>query len=555
MPKPAWTEPETENPYVLFNSSEFIFAFLPLTVAGFFLLGKLARVYALSWLIFASIFFYAWWNLSNVFIIGFSLLLNYLIATAILRLHASPDRAALRRGVLICGIAFNILFLGYFKYVNFLRGAFNDLAGTEFAFSDVILPLGISFITFQKIAFLIDVNARQVKDFRFREFCLFILFFPQLIAGPIVHFRETMPQFRSGSGRFDATLLSLGLTLFSFGLFKKVVLADGVAGYVSPIYDLAVSGGAVSLFSAWAAAIGFTLQIYFDFSGYSDMALGLALCFGIRLPVNFDSPLKATNIIDFWLRWHITLTRFLTAYVYNPLALWLTRRRLSQGLPLLGRKASTGAFLQLLAAPTVFTMFISGLWHGAGYLFICWGLVHGVYLAINHAWRIWIPRVWTDQQSYERVMRPVGFLLTFVAVATAMVLFRSTTVDGALEILSGMVGLNGVSLPRTLLEPLGILEALSPYILIDEGGAREFVLRHLWIIGLLGIVFFLPNSLQITARFEPALDHDARPAHTDSRVGILQWRPALSWAVCTSTLVLIAVMRLDLESEFLYWQF
>jgi len=242
-----------------------------------------------------------------------------------------------------------------------------------------------------------------------------VLFFPQLIAGPIVHYREMMPQFQNANCIFDKESFSVGLTLFVLGLFKKVVLADGVAAHITPIYESAAAGGAISLFPAWVAAVDFTLQIYFDFSGYTDMALGLARFFGVRLPPNFDSPLKATNIIDFWLRWHTTLTRFLTAYLYNPLVLWLTRRRFAKGLPVLGtRKPSWGAFFQLLVGPTLLTMFVSGLWHGAGYLFILWGLLHGLYLVINHAWRHFGTALWRNKESYQRFMRPFGLVLTFL---------------------------------------------------------------------------------------------------------------------------------------------
>ncbi len=233
-------------------------------------------------------------------------------------------------------------FLGYFKYSNFLVGAVNDVFGTQMVLARVILPLGISFITFQKIAFLVDVQAGRVESFTLQDYCLFVLFFPQLIAGPIVHYREMMPQFHGAPCRFDKDNVSVGLTLFAFGLLKKVFLADNIAPIVTPIYEQVASGGSVGLVSASIAAVGFTLQIYFDFSGYTDMALGIARMFGVRLPPNFNSPLKASSIIDFWLRWHMTLTRFLTAYIFNPLALWLTRRRATRGARSPGRTRALG---------------------------------------------------------------------------------------------------------------------------------------------------------------------------------------------------------------------
>jgi len=310
---------------MLFNSYAFIFAFLPVTLAGFFLLGLRSRNLALGWIVVASVAFYAWWRPINVLIIAPSILVNFALARWLLHLTADKARAGLARLVLLLGIGFNVVFLGYFKYVDFLATAANDVIGTNFVLTQVVLPLGISFITFQKIAFLIDVYGRRVSSFSLGDYCLFVLFFPQLIAGPIVHYGEMMPQFQQARCRWDKENIAVGLSLFVFGLFKKVILADGISEQVSPIYEMATTGSEITLLPAWIAAIGFTLQIYFDFSGYSDMALGLARFFGVRLPANFDSPLKATSIIDFWLRWHMTLTRFLTAYLYNPLALWLTR--------------------------------------------------------------------------------------------------------------------------------------------------------------------------------------------------------------------------------------
>jgi D-alanyl-lipoteichoic acid acyltransferase DltB (MBOAT superfamily) len=537
---------------MLFNSPEFIFAFLPIALVAFFALGAFSRVWALIWIVVASLFFYAWWNPINVPIIAVSLAVNYSIARLLQFLATQPARKSLRLAALVVGITFNVVFLGYFKYLNFIQSTFNEFAGTEFVIVNVILPLGISFITFQKIAFLIDVHAGRVQSFTAGQFALFVLFFPQLIAGPIVHFREMMPQFQSNPCRFDKAAVAAGLTLFCIGLFKKVVLADGIAVHVSPLYEQAAAGANMSLFPAWAAAVGFTLQIYFDFSGYSDMALGLARCFGVRLPVNFDSPLKASSIIDFWLRWHVTLTRFLTAYIYNPLTLWLTRRRAAKGLSLRGGPGASGVtFLQLLAGPTIVTMFVSGLWHGAGFLFILWGLLHGVYLTINHAWRIAARRFWTNKVSYARVMGPIGFVLTFASVAVAMVLFRSTTGSAAMELVQGMFGLNGIGLPRGLVEPLGLADTLRPMIALEDGGAVEFVLTYLWLGALFLIVTLLPNSLQIMVRYEPALDS----RHTATDVTWFRWRPTLAWAFTVSVLAGTAILRLSAESEFLYWQF
>lgn len=543
---------------MLFNSYEFLFAFLPVVLAGFFLLGKVSRNWALGWLMIASLVFYAWWRPINVLIIAPSVLINFILARALLRLGMDQKHVRLAQAVLVLGIAFNVAFLGYFKYVNFFYTALNDVTGTNFVLTQVILPLGISFITFQKIAFLIDVHARRVEFFTLHDFFLFVLFFPQLIAGPIVHFREMMPQFHQVSCRFDKEQVSVGLTLLVFGLFKKVVLADSIAPHVSPIYESAATGGDVSLFPSWIAAIGFTLQIYFDFSGYSDMALGLGRCFGIKLPPNFDSPLKASSIIDFWLRWHMTLTRFLTAYLYNPLVLWLTRRRMAKRLPGFGGKnPSYSAFFQLLAGPTILTMFISGFWHGAGYVFLLWGLLHGLYLTINHAWRLTGPKLFSSKERYLQVMGPVGFVLTFLSVVTAMVLFRAPTVAAATALLQGMIGVHGVSLPAQVFEWLGPLGGyLQPIISATAvGSGQEFVVTTAWILLLLLIALGLPNSLQVMAAYEPALGIKPSPGSRATLARLFDWGPTIPWAVAMALLAGIAVMKLGGKSEFLYWQF
>ena len=545
---------------MLFNSYEFIFAFLPVTLAGFFSLGVFSRTAALRWIIFASLFFYVLWRPVNALIIAPSILINFGLARWLQRLGLDNKRTRMARLVLLLGIAFNVAFLGYFKYIDFGRGAINDIFGTNLVLTHVVLPLGISFITFQKIAFLIDVHAGRVKSFTLQDYCLFVLFFPQLIAGPIVHYREMMPQFHSASCRFDKQNFAVGLTLLSFGLFKKVVLADHLATLVSPIYSHATSSGGTSLVLAWAAAIGFTLQIYFDFSGYTDMALGIARFFGVRLPQNFNSPLQATSIIDFWLRWHMTLTRFLTAYIYNPLTLWLTRRRLSKGRPgLSAHNPTLGAFFYLLMFPLLLTMFVSGLWHGAGYGFIIWGVLHGFYLTINHAWRLIRPRLWSDTPSYQRFMKPVGGLLTFTAVVVAMILFRSPTLTSAVDLMKGLVAHNGVALPQAIYDHLGPLTGwfhrLGVTTMNSEiWGGQEFGKAVMWIFTCLFIALACPNTQQILAPYEPALG-----VTPDGRkfVGgrVIEWSASLPWAIGVSIVAALGVLSLGGPSEFLYWQF
>jgi alginate O-acetyltransferase complex protein AlgI len=546
---------------MLFNSHEFLFVFLPATLLGFYLIGRVSRQAAILWLILTSLLFYGWWRPLNILIIGPSIIINYLLASFLLRLRRRGEQPGPSRAVLLLGILFNVVFLGFFKYVDFVYGAINDVFGANLILLHIILPLGISFITFQKIAFLIDVQAGRVKAFTFREYCTFVLFFPQLIAGPIVHYREMMPQFAAATCRFDKENFAVGLTLLFFGLFKKGVLADNIAPLITPIYQHSAAGGQTSFLLAWIAALGFTLQIYFDFSGYTDMALGLGRFFGIKLPPNFNSPLKASSIIDFWLNWHMTLTRFLTAYIYNPLVLCVTRRRVAKGRPGFGgRNPTVGAFVSLLIVPLITTMLLSGLWHGAGYGFVMWGLINGVYLTANHAWRVYAAHRWRDRAAYARVIKPAGFLVTFIAVTTAMIFFRATTVRSAIDVLKGLIGMNGVTLPQTLFDHLG-LSLTSAFYRVGVTSdsfltANDFEMAVIWVAILLFIALVCPNTLQILAPYEPALG--VKPASTEPMIGrfrVPAWGPSLSWAVAIAVIAAVAIFSVGGPSEFLYWQF
>jgi alginate O-acetyltransferase complex protein AlgI len=540
---------------MLFNSYVFIFGFLPVVLAGFYVLGTHRREWALLWLTAASLVFYAWWRPLNVLLIAPSILVNYLIARVLERTRET--RPAVARAALVVGIVLNLCFLGYFKYLAFGEQALNDLFGSGFVLTQIVLPLGISFITFQKIAFLVDVHAGRISHFKFREYALFVLFFPQLIAGPIVHYREMMPQFQAVPCRFDAENVSVGLSLFFFGLAKKLILADPIGRAVGPLYDHAASAVPQSMTEAWIAALGFTLQIYFDFSGYCDMALGLARFFGIKLPVNFNSPLKARSIIDFWARWHVTLTRFLTAYLYMPMTLAMTRRRMARGKPVLGaRDMGASAFVTVLAIPTVLTMLVSGIWHGAGYTFVLWGLLHGVLLCINHAWRLVRPSIWRDARSYRRRMAPVGFLLTFVSVVFAMVLFRAPNLNSAVMLWKGMIGTYGATLPQAVLVRLGpvghLLQALGVRPAWSSGSFLLTATAR--IVVLLFIALALPNTLELLAAYEPALG--VKLARDPNRVlALLAWRPTGTWAVGLACVALAGILSLGGLHEFIYWQF
>ena len=523
-----------------FNSYQFLFLFLPVVVLGYFALGRFGRLPAVIWLVLASIGFYAFARVDCLAIILPSIVLDYLIARTLARLDESRRRV--RAGLLGLGIVANVALLGYFKYRDFFLDTTNLVFGSHFAFGSLILPLGISFITFQKIAYLMDVYSRQVKPGGFLDFLLFTLFFPRVVAGPIVHYREVMPQFDRSPVRWVPTDIAVAICLFSIGLFKKVVIADRVADFANPVFAAPLAGEPVTLLAGWIGALAFTFQIYFDFSGYSDMALGLARIFGIVLPMNFNSPLRATSIVEFWSRWHVTLARFLAAYVYTPLVLSLTRRRMARGAPVLrGRESAISAFLVLIGLPTMVTMTIFGVWHGAGLPFAVWGMLHGLMLTINHAWRTLRPRFWRHLKSHDLIMAPVGFVLTLAGVTVAFVFFRASSVSAAIAVLRGMAGRNGV----TTLDSIG----------------SQSILALAWLAVLFVIVTIMPNSLELLAPYRPALDFQMRelPAGAATRVwDRFRLRDLVSSRLgpaLVATLAVAGVLGLHHATAFLYWRF
>lgn len=540
---------------MLFNSVPFIFGFLPLVLAGFYTLGHWRRDWAILWLILASLCFYAWWRPLNVLLITPSILINYVLARIIQ--HRVDERPGIARTALIAGIVFNLCFLGYFKYINFFGVVAGDVFGVNMVFANVILPLGISFITFQKIAFLVDVHSGRVTSFTLKDYALFVLFFPQLVAGPIVHYREMMPQFHAAPCRFHADDMAIGIVLFFFGLFKKAVLADSIAAYVSPLYADAAHGAQITLFHAWIAAIGFMLQIYYDFAGYSEMALGLARFFGVKLPVNFFSPLKAASVIEFWQRWHMTLTRFLTAYLYNPMTLALTRRRMARGAPASSATSSPSAFITLIAFPTIVTFAICGMWHGAGYTYIVWGFIHGVLLTINQGWRAlrraYLPR----RMVIGSPLRFVGRALTFLSVVAAVVIFRAPTVGVALVIWKGMIAINGATMPQGYFDHGGVLVWIlqTAHVRPDPSSGMLFIAAWLWIAGLLAVAWTMPNVLQILRNYDPALGISALAPPGEKQNNWLSWRPTTAWSVSMAVIAAAGILSLGQLSEFLYWQF
>ena len=544
---------------MLFNSYEFIFAFLPVVLAVCFVTARLwGGGIAQLWLTAASLYFYASWNVKYLPLLLGSILFNYAIA----RLLVRTEDEARRRTILLFTTALNLALLGYYKYTNYFLDTVNTVAGTHFSFAELALPLGISFYTFQQLTLLVDISQGTIKQFRFRDFLLFVTFFPHLIAGPIVHHREMMPQFEAADYRARWDNLAVGLTLFVVGLFKKAVLADGIASQVIPLYSGA--NQPVTLVYAWGAAVGFVLQMYFDFSGYSEMALGLARMVGIKLPMNFNSPLKATNIIQYWSCWHITLTRFLTAYIYNPIAVALTRARIAAGKPgLKGPKTTPAAFVMLTAIPTAATMFLSGLWHGAGNHYLVFGLLHAFYLVTAHAWRMYRPKFYKDTASYDRLMKPVGLVLTFVAATVALTYFRADSVAIGNNIVAGMFGFHGIALPNVIesrLPALGHILAQAG-VAFGPGSLPVLLTLYAWMAVLLLIALIPPNILQIMRAWEPAITlpapylKDGKLAPASRLFARLEWQPTTGWAIGVAAMTVLGILALSQVTEFLYWQF
>ena len=394
---------------MLFNSYPFIFVFLPVVLLGYFAAGRFGARTPVIWLALASLVFYSFSNWPFVALLLASIAFNYLTG---LLLISRRLRAGLRFAVLTVGVSGDLIVLGIFKYAGFLTANFNAIFSTSVAVN-ILLPVGISFYTFTQIAFLVDAYRGKVAHYALPHYALFVTYFPHLIAGPILHHRDMIPQFESDdTKRPNPHLILYGLIIFGTGLFKKTVLADGI----QPLVALAFNRAAPSFDQAWIGALAYTFQLYFDFSGYSDMAIGISLMFGIFLPLNFNSPYQATSIIDFWRRWHMTLSQFLRDYLYIPLG---------------GNRH--GRLLRY--TNLMITMLLGGLWHGAAWTFVIWGALHGLYLCINHAWINCGPPI------PERLARPAGvvaFLLTFLAVVVAWVFFRADSLASALSVLSDM---------------------------------------------------------------------------------------------------------------------
>ena len=392
---------------MLFNSLEYIFLFLPVVVVVYFLINHYQLpVVAKAWLVLASFVFYC--RLVPVFgvLLLVSILVNYSFGRWINRHH---KHAGL---VLAVAVALNLSALGYFKYANFFVDNLAALTGWPLSLAKIVLPLGISFFTFTQIAYLVDVYRRIAHEYSLVHYFLFVTYFPHLVAGPILHHKEMMPQF-ADSKNFPVNWENIfsGLFIFSVGLFKKVIVADQFALWANAGFG---SGRELLFHEAWITSLSYTLQIYFDFSGYTDMAIGASLMLNIKLPLNFNSPYKAVNIQDFWQRWHMTLSRWLRDYVYIPLG----------G----NRHGKYRTYLNL-----AITFLLGGLWHGANWTFVIWGALHGAATAIHKYWR----------DSGWVMPKLLGWFVTFMFINVTWVFFAADQFSDATRILRGMAGLNG----------------------------------------------------------------------------------------------------------------
>jgi alginate O-acetyltransferase complex protein AlgI len=499
---------------MLFTTATFVLLYLPLTLLGFFFLGRRSPSAAAGWLFLASLFFYGYWMPQFTLLLLLSIGVNFWVGLRILKALPSAGAGgstALAKRWLVAGVVFNLGLLAYFKYANFFVDNLEWLAGTEWNLPHVILPIGISFYSFTQIAFLVDTSRGKVREANFIHYGLFVTYFPHLIAGPVLHHAQMMPQFNDRAIYAARTgYLLAGLAIFLIGLVKKVVLADGISPYADAVFQPVDAGGSPGTAEAWIAAVAYTLQLYFDFSGYSDMAIGLSWMFNVRLPFNFDSPYRAASISEFWRRWHISLSNFLRDYLYIALG----------G----NRHGALRRHANLLT-----TMLLGGLWHGASWSFVIWGGLHGAYLVINHAFRAALGPAVCSVLDGSRAWKLFAWGLTMLAVIVGWVFFRAQTLGGAMRMLEAMAGQAHAGLVGM---PLLWNAGLQPSAAL------------VWCVVLATVATLLPNSNWLGAR-------------------VLAWcespsvlRTAFGTACLLSVLFLVVVNAArDSVSAFIYFNF
>ena len=496
---------------MLFNSFPFIFAFLPITVLGYELLRRHAsRRSTHIWLIAASCVFYAYWNAAFLALLFVSIVVNFGIGRTLQTLANTRDARA--RALLIVGLLWNLGLLGYFKYANFFVDNLDAALGAHFQIAHIVLPIGISFFTFQKVAFLVDSYTNNVERHGFVDFCLFVMFFPQLIAGPIVHFSEVIAQFSRASIPPAVDRFAIGITVFAMGLAKKVIVADTFAVPASAVFDATAGGYAPTFAEAWLGTLCYALQIYFDFSGYSDMAVGLGWMFGVRLPINFASPYKARSIAEFWQRWHITLSRFLRDYLYIPLG-GNRRGYMRQRVNLM------------------ITMLLGGIWHGAAWTFLLWGALHGAMLVVHRTW---------ERSKYgasHTLPAAAACCLTLICVVLAWVPFRAADFATTFEMYAGLFGLNGFTMAHTS------VSIDSPASIVS------------FVVVALVAVLRLPNTYEWLGSASPGLPSQGYPATFVIAPERFAWQPDRRHGAAFALLLFVCFVKLNDVSPFIYFQF
>ncbi len=485
---------------MLFNSYDFLFAFLPLTLAVYQVASRRGGMRAAwTWLTLASLGFYAYWYPPYLGLLLGSIAFNFVVG----RVVGDEERSAsTRRSVLTFGVVANLGLLGFYKYAGFLAANLSALTGWDLPIPAYALPIGISFFTFQQIAYIVDARQGRGAETSPRDYTLFVAFFPQLIAGPIIHHAEVMPQIREGK-RATAEDRAVGLTMLGLGLAKKVLFADAMSLHADRIFGAVAAGHVPTVADAWVGLLAFFFQVYFDFSGYSDMAIGLARLFAIKLPVNFDAPYRASSMIDFWSRWHLTLSRFLRDYLYIPLG----------G----SRQGQVRRWFNLFL-----TMTLGGLWHGAAWTFVLWGAANGIFLFINHAWRA----VFGEARGrYARLWtRP----LTLAAIFYGHVYFRAADVDDAWTVHRAMVGWT-------------------------EAGWGSIAPDLAWqLLGLFAFTQLVPTSHRWMERYEPVLGRTVDTLRWSERFA---WAPTRRWAIALGIVGLLCLPVLERARPFVYWAF
>lgn len=520
---------------MIFNSYNFLIFLAVVSICTFVISYRSAQ-FGKIFLILSSLVFYAWWRLDYVPLLLGSIAFNYCVGRIIHRKWSSKQFAGWPLGI---GVGANLCLLGFFKYAGFFAETANGIAGLSLPVPMIALPLAISFFTFQQISFLVDASRGNVKSWSFIDYGLFVTFFPQLIAGPIVHHKEMLPQLvRDRVAKFSAMDATVGLTIFALGLFKKVILADNFATFSDPVFDATAAGYIPTFLEAWGASLAYSFQIYFDFSGYSDMAVGLARIFQIKLPLNFFSPYKSRNMIEFWRRWHMTLSRFLRDYLYIPLG----------G----SYKGRLRRYINLMV-----TMLLGGLWHGAGWTFIVWGAFHGAMLGLNHAWQMMCSKLPVAKIPGGRLALPMGVFVTFILVTIAWVFFRAANMETAFVVLKGMFGQNGLTIPLKYVAGFPQLQAE-----LMEAGVK--IIRKLpyykaesqvaWLVLGFFICWVLPNTMQWMASYKPVIN--SREMTGKMSLAFLRWRPTAFWAIIVTLIAVISFIGISAHnSPFLYFQF